>query len=116
MDVKDGAGKRRAHHAGLEVGWREADEDADAEQDRHAAVEDAFDGSIDRSVVGLFAGCRRKDGVCCHVLLRLQGWCCGPAGDGFTGIRRRYTRWDISQRYISTEGLLGLPRHSHGYR
>ncbi|MEA2259659.1 MAG: hypothetical protein QOJ51_2484, partial [Acidobacteriaceae bacterium] len=23
---------------------------------------------------GLLAGCRRKDGLCCHVLLRLQGW------------------------------------------
>src|SRR5207245_11311669 len=74
MDVKDGAGKRRAQHAGLEVSWREADEDADAKQDRHAAVEDAFGGSIDRSIVGLFAGCRRKDSVCCHVLLRLQDW------------------------------------------
>jgi len=30
VDVKDGAGKRRAHHAGLEVGRREADENADA--------------------------------------------------------------------------------------
>jgi hypothetical protein len=55
MDVKDGAGKRRAHHAGLEVSWREADEDADAEQDRHAAEEAAFSGSIDRSVGGLLA-------------------------------------------------------------
>ena len=54
MDVKDGAGKRREHHAGLEVSWREADEDADAEQGRHAAVEAAFRGSIDRSV-GLLA-------------------------------------------------------------
>src|SRR6266851_3366334 len=36
VDVKDGAGKRRAHHAGPEVSWREADEDARrrAEQDR----------------------------------------------------------------------------------
>ena len=55
MDVKDGAGKRRAHHAGLEVSRREADEDADAEQGRHAAVEAAFRGSIDRSVGGLLA-------------------------------------------------------------
>jgi hypothetical protein len=53
VDVKDGAGKRRAHHACLEVTWREADEDADAEQDRHAAVEDTFDGSVDRPVPGL---------------------------------------------------------------
>jgi hypothetical protein len=71
VDVKDVAGKRRAHHAGLEVGWREADEDADAKQDRHAAIEDALDGSIDRSVRGLLAGCRRKDGVGCHGLLHL---------------------------------------------
>ena len=40
MDMKDGAGKRRPQHAGLEVGWREADVDADAHQDRHAAIED----------------------------------------------------------------------------
>jgi hypothetical protein len=25
-------------------------------------------------VRGLVGGCRHKDGVCCHVLLRLQGW------------------------------------------
>ncbi len=55
MNVKDGAGKRRAHHAGLEVSWREADEDADAEQSRHAGVEAAFRGSIDRSVGVFFA-------------------------------------------------------------
>src|SRR5450432_968818 len=55
MDVKNGAGKRRTHHAGLEVSWREADEDTDAEQDRHAAVEAAFGGSIDRPIVGLLA-------------------------------------------------------------
>ena len=61
MDVKDGAGKRRAHHAGLEVSWREADVDTDAEQDRHAAVEGALDGSIDRSVRGLSAGCGRRN-------------------------------------------------------
>src|ERR1700704_5897536 len=93
MDVKDRAGQRRAHHAGPEVSWREADEDADAEQDRHAAVEDAFESSIDRSVRGLLAGCRRKDdGVCCHVLLRLQGWV--PRG------RRRWiyrNAWKISR-------------------
>ena len=52
MDVQDGAGKRRTHHACLEVSWREADEDADAEQYRHAAVEAAFRGSIDRPVGG----------------------------------------------------------------
>src|SRR6266567_4001078 len=92
MDVKDGAGKRRPHHAGLEVSWREADEDADAEQDRHAAVEDAFDSSIDSSVRGLLAGRRRKDGLCCHVLLRLQGLV--PRG------RRRWiyrNAWKISR-------------------
>ena len=55
MDVKNGTGKRRAHHAGLEVSWREADEDADAEQDRHAAVEAAFGTSLERSVGGLLA-------------------------------------------------------------
>jgi hypothetical protein len=54
-----------------EVSGREADEDADAEQDRHAAVEDAFDGSIDRSVPGQLGGGWRKDGVGCHGLLHL---------------------------------------------
>jgi hypothetical protein len=28
MDVKNGAGKWRTHHAGLEVSWREANEGA----------------------------------------------------------------------------------------
>src|SRR5205823_13146999 len=94
MDVKDGAGKRRPHHAGLEVSWREADVDADAEQDRHAAVEDAFDSSIDRSVRGLLAGCRRKDGVCCHVILRLQDWVLrGPPEMDLPGWVEDITQW-----------------------
>src|ERR1700704_800735 len=89
MDVEDGAGKRRAQHAGLEASCREADVDADTEQDRHAAVEDAFDGSIDRPIRGLVGGCRHKDRVRCHVLLRLQGWVL-RAGDELTGMRGRY--------------------------
>jgi hypothetical protein len=69
VDVKNGAGKRRAHHACLEVRWREADVHADAEQDRHAAIEDSFDRSIDWSIPGLVAGYWRKDGIACHGLL-----------------------------------------------
>jgi hypothetical protein len=86
-----GALIRLAHHAGPEVGWREADEDA--EQDHYAAVEDAFDGSIDSSVRGLVGGCRHKDRVSCHVLLRLQGWVLRG--------RRRWTyrsAWKISRQ------------------
>src|SRR5205085_5686464 len=62
VEMENGAGKRRAHHAGLEVSWREADVDTDAEQDGHAAVEDGFDSSIGRSVRGLSAGCGRTLG------------------------------------------------------
>ena len=53
MDMKDGAGKRRAHYAGLEVSWREAD--GACEQCRHAlAVEAAFRGRLTlRRSVGL---------------------------------------------------------------
>jgi hypothetical protein len=69
VDVKNRAGKRRAHHACLEVRWREAYVDADAEQDRHAAIEEPFDRSIDWPIPGLVAGHRRKDGVACHGLL-----------------------------------------------
>ena len=72
VDMKNGAGKRRAHHACLEVGGREADVDADAEQDRHAAIEGPFDRSIDWSIPGLLAECRRQDGVACHGLLPLS--------------------------------------------
>src|SRR5207245_8054532 len=57
--------------------------------DRHAAVEDAFDGSIDRSIRGLVDGCRHKDRVRCYVLLRLQGWVL-RTGNGLTGMRGRY--------------------------
>src|SRR5437016_670137 len=103
MDVKDGAGKRRAHHSGLEVSWREADEDADAEQDCHTAVEDAFDGSIDRSVRGLLAGCGRKDGVCCHVLLHLQVGAAGPPEMDLPECVEDITQWGRSQRYFAGE-------------
>src|SRR5438094_7623889 len=97
MDVKDGAGKRRAQHAGLKVSRREADVDTAAEQDRHAAVEDAFDGSIDRSVRGLVGGCRHKNGVCCHVLLRWQGGCCAPEMD-LPECVEDITLWGVSQK------------------
>lgn len=60
MDVNNGAGKRCAQHAGLEVSWREADEDTHAKHECHAAVKDAFDGSIDGSVPGLVGGCRHN--------------------------------------------------------
>src|SRR5580693_9860588 len=66
VDVQDRTGERGAQQAGHKVCWREANENADGEQDRHTAVEDAFDGSIDKSVCGLLAGCLRENTVCCH--------------------------------------------------
>jgi len=69
VDVKDGAGERRAQHAGAEVSGAEADVHADAEQDGHARVEDAFRGPIDGAVDGLLAGNRHYDGVSCHWIL-----------------------------------------------
>src|SRR5580698_1360931 len=63
--VKNGAGKRRAEHARLKVRRREANEDADAQQDRHAAKKISFEGAVDRPVHSL-TGCRRKDRIGCH--------------------------------------------------
>ena len=118
VDVKDGAGKRRAHHAGLKVSWREADEDADAKQDRHAAVEDAFDGSIDRSVREPLAGCRRKNGVGCHGLLHmpvdgeslpeinyLNAWKISCNGEVFTKVFRREVSIWLSARFAPLSSI-----------
>jgi hypothetical protein len=66
--VKNGAREWSADHACLEVSWREPDVDADAEQHRHAAIEDPFNRSIDMSIRGLVAGYRPNDGVGCHSL------------------------------------------------
>jgi hypothetical protein len=50
MEVKDGAGQRRAQHAGAEVSGREAYKDHDAQQDCHATKEDALAIAVDRAV------------------------------------------------------------------
>jgi hypothetical protein len=103
VEVKDGARKRRAHHAGLEVSWREADEHADAEQDRHATVENAFDGSIDRSVHGLSGGCRRKDGIACHGLLHFSVDGPDPPEIDYGNAWTISCRREVSHRYIATK-------------
>lgn len=46
VDMEDRAGQRGAQHAGTEVGGRKTDKYDDAEQDRHAAEEGAFNGAI----------------------------------------------------------------------
>jgi len=68
VDVKNRAREWSPHHACLKVSWGEADVDADAEQRRHAAIEDPFNRSIDLSIPGLVAGYRSIDGVGYHVL------------------------------------------------
>src|SRR5882757_8313059 len=72
VHVQNGAWKRGLEYASAEVSRRKANDDDRAEQDRHAAKEDAFGGAVDGSVNTMRGReWRRDDRFCCHSILQL---------------------------------------------